>query len=324
VLDSVAWFGEKLGVKLKPRSEHVVAGAAAAAAFLLIALLIWSLSQQSRRYERDAANRSYQYARIAEQQITRRCVLAAQPESAECIEQAKQAAREYQRKEQDLAAQKTAAWWTTIAGAAAVFAAALSVLGVFLIWRTLHHTRLAARATQRMAFDTPVAIQAAVEANVAMREANETARDTARRQLRAYVSAHEVHILQPLVVGKIFKLQIDLYNSGETPAHEVIQKYAMIGVVAGNDPSFEFPAMQNEPSISTIGSNGKSQIYPQGASAVTQDVFDNVMAERIIIYIFGLIEYRDVFSEAHKTAFRVRYDPNGPGFLFTKVGNDSD
>ena len=81
--------------------------------------------------------------------------------------------REEQRSESDLQAQRDMAKWAMWMFFAALATTVLTTIGVFLIWRTLLHTRNAAKATERMAFDTAVAVQAAVEANNEMRSANE-------------------------------------------------------------------------------------------------------------------------------------------------------
>jgi len=121
-------------------AANLVLGALSVA---LLVLLLWQGFSESRKYEREAFDRSYQYARNAEREIAKRCVPPVTTDGPRCAEEAKEAAREYQRKEQDLAAQRVSAWWTSVMGAAAIFGAVLSALGVFLVWTTFRETRKA-------------------------------------------------------------------------------------------------------------------------------------------------------------------------------------
>jgi hypothetical protein len=103
-------------------------------------------------YEHNASNASTHYAENAEKLIADTCRPLAAANQRKCIDQAEQSARENQRVEQDLAAQKVTAWWTKIMGVAALIGMALSAVGVFLVYTTFHETRqanLLSKAQQR-------------------------------------------------------------------------------------------------------------------------------------------------------------------------------
>jgi hypothetical protein len=123
------------------KREVVINAALGVVSILISALLIIVFSQRSIRYEREATDRSYDYARDAERQIAVHCRASIAADRANCVNKAVQTAREYQREEQDLAAQKVSAWWTKIMGAAAVAGVILSAFGVFLVWRTFRAAR---------------------------------------------------------------------------------------------------------------------------------------------------------------------------------------
>jgi len=120
-----------------------------AAAIVVTALLIVAVSRESSGYEREASDRSYQYARNAERQIAAYCGPRIAGDPAKCKDEAAQAAREYQRKEQDLAAQKVTAWWTAVMGGAAVAGVILSAFGIFLVYRTFRTTQEANALTRQ-------------------------------------------------------------------------------------------------------------------------------------------------------------------------------
>ncbi|MFC3579023.1 hypothetical protein [Sphingomonas hylomeconis] len=105
--------------------------------------LITDLTFVSRSYERYASNASNFYRDDAEHEIRDTCRQLAPELEKECIRKAEAAARENQRSEQDLSAQKVTAWWTQIMGGAALIGMALSAIGVALVWTTFRETQRA-------------------------------------------------------------------------------------------------------------------------------------------------------------------------------------
>lgn len=69
-----------------------------------------------------------------------------------------EAADNHRRAEADLEAQQTMAKWTRLMGIAAVLGVGLSIVGVYLIWRTWHATRGAAD-TSRKTYDAFIAAE---------------------------------------------------------------------------------------------------------------------------------------------------------------------
>lgn len=167
------------------------------ASLIVAAAIIFLLSEQSGRYERDAADRARHYARDAESKIASECRIRVPDDAADCVDQAVDSARENQRKEQDLAAQWVTAWWTKVTGGAAVFGVILSAFGIFLVWRTF-------RATS---------------------ESNAIASATADTDLRPwleidpFVDVHDTFTLTDRLTNVSFKLTIK--NIGKTPAKDV-------------------------------------------------------------------------------------------------------
>lgn len=112
--------------------------------------LFSALSWHSTSLENEAAQRTNIHAQNAENRIERVCLSPiAEPD---CVEDARQAQRENEREEQDLAAQKVTAWWTKVMGMAALIGMALSAVGVWLVKTTFDETRKAnflSKAQQR-------------------------------------------------------------------------------------------------------------------------------------------------------------------------------
>jgi hypothetical protein len=105
-----------------------------------------NLAAQSDALEQEAANRSSEYRQNAKNRIERVCATALS--KPDCVAEAYQSAREQERMEQDLAAQKVTAWWTKVMGLAALIGMALSAIGVWLVKTTFDETRKANEITK--------------------------------------------------------------------------------------------------------------------------------------------------------------------------------
>jgi hypothetical protein len=101
--------------------------------------LFSTLSWHSTSLENEAAQRTKIHGQNAENRIERVCYSPlAKPD---CVDEARQAQRENEREEQDLAAQKVTAWWTKVMGLAALIGMALSAVGVWLVKTTFDEAR---------------------------------------------------------------------------------------------------------------------------------------------------------------------------------------
>jgi len=191
------------------KRETVINALLGAASLVVSAVLILCLSQESSRYERDATNRAYANARDAERQIAVDCRASVPRDRPDCVNKAVEAARENQRKEQDLAAQWVTAWWTQVTGSAAVVGVILSAFGIFLVWRTFR----------------------------AAREGNEISRQAMTAENRAWIEIGELSHEDLRLEGDQIrmKLTFKMMNVGNTVALNVSGHAALIP-----DP-FAFP-----------------------------------------------------------------------------------
>lgn len=106
-------------------------------------LLIKDLSTVDSAYRHAASDASVKYESDAQAYIKESCLSPTGLRENDCSAKAKEAAREGQRKEQDLAAQNVTAWWTKVMGVAALIGMALSAVGVWLVKTTFDETRKA-------------------------------------------------------------------------------------------------------------------------------------------------------------------------------------
>lgn len=91
--------------------------------------------------QREAAGAVHHYQRDADRQIAGHCPRTPGPVRTECVNQRREAAREKQREEYSLGAQKVAAYWTRLMGIAALVGVLLSAVGIYLIFKTFEETR---------------------------------------------------------------------------------------------------------------------------------------------------------------------------------------
>lgn len=134
------------------RSSFVAVGAIAFFLALLamaVGAVYWGLSKQI-EYEWQAERNEAQYTGRTYGPERDSCVWLPAQDQANCIADAANKAREYQRSEQDLVAQRTMAVWTFIMGSAAIVGVFLSAFGVFLVWTTFNATREANRIAREV------------------------------------------------------------------------------------------------------------------------------------------------------------------------------
>ena len=107
-----------------------------------LTLIAWGLAETS-KYQRQADYRANDYAEYSREKVGKSCVGPLTVNQADCVEQARKEARENQRDEQDLVAQRQSALWAYVMAVAAVIGMALSAVGVFLVYTTFDATRKA-------------------------------------------------------------------------------------------------------------------------------------------------------------------------------------
>jgi hypothetical protein len=237
--------------------------------------LIRDLSTVDAAYRNSAANASIKYHRDAEAYVKESCITSTGLREVDCATKADEAAREGQRKEQDLAAQNITAWWTKVMGIAALIGMALSAVGVWLVKTTFDETR----------------------------KANQIARETMRRQLRAYIGIHKF-----IWRGELgdFRLKIQWKNTGQTPAHGV-HTWADCMVTDSPLPEshiFQIPPKREDDWPSSVGLN--SPIAAKTLTSLTPDIVMNSTKGMCYIYAWGRVDYTDVFGDARYCEVAVR------------------
>jgi hypothetical protein len=126
----------------KRSSNRLVAVACVALiGFAVAGLVIWWGNSKQAEYERDAYEHGAEYARDTYGPEHNACIILPTENQPNCISEANNKARDYERNEQDLVAQRASAIWAFLMGSAAIIGMVLSAFGVFLVWTTFQATR---------------------------------------------------------------------------------------------------------------------------------------------------------------------------------------
>jgi hypothetical protein len=138
---------------------------------------------------------------------------------------------------------------------------------------------------------------------------------TAKKQLRAYLSGTNGKLV--FLPGHTFRTEVELRNSGPTPARGV--RWAITGLIvpANQPPNFtdpEFSPGKHSIAPNTHWTAGYEFIDPKPTEADIQAV----LKDEKWVYVWGHAEYTDIFRQPQTLKFRyrnaiksVRFAPDG-------------
>jgi hypothetical protein len=153
------------------------------------------------------------------------------------------------------------------------------------------------------------------------------AKDTEETQLKAYVGVVGIGLQcgtcdqanwspgQPLLADKDAVLILS-QNGGKTPAYDTVAGVGWYPTTHGGQlpADFAFPDHKRDPTMRSIDS--RSELLPGQQMTHSEkfgadDVTDVWRARRkdIDLFLYGHIDYRDVFGKCHTTPFCGRYEP---------------
>jgi len=158
-----------------------------------------------------------------------------------------------------------------------------------------------------------------------------------RRELRAYVLPESAGILDGSTVNPPQPQRIDfpfaamlIKNGGRTPAYGVLSWW-QIAVIPVKDEQNSLPVIppMREAYSNTLGGGGTFHKTLWMDRPLTQQEITDIQIGVRAIYIYGRIEYRDVFKKKRYTNFRLHYSgqwpPSGNSFFgFSERGNDAN
>jgi hypothetical protein len=175
-----------------------------------------------------------------------------------------------------------------------LFVAALIQIGLFA-WQL--------RLLKRAGDDTGIAVKAATKAAIAAEKTLKTTQDTAKKQLRAYLGVIDFGVtVAPGDHGThIFQVFVEVRNTGQTPAHKVVQ--TITAEIANVDEPMLFPAQ--------VAHQGSHPLAPSAQMTVRYDLYDiaapellAIRAGKKVLHVWGNASYLDIYGDTQLLEFR--------------------
>lgn len=254
-----------------------------------------------------------QYTQEARRQIKQECMVAPRPERDRCAQAIQDRAREQQRREYEVEAQRNSAVWNEAMGEAAIQGLPFAAMTVILIFAAFllqaHANRHAVEAFGQAREDAQSAASAAEKG---VRAANRTAaaaakqikisEDTAYRELRAYIGLRTsiTRISSGLIKGRIM-----VKNAGQTPARFKLYIGTWIGPfpLPALPPDAPAPNLfeQHNPFVNARGFESIDWFHPTHNHG-TADEIDAWVANPTgkLLYIFGRVEFTDLMKRTNR------------------------
>ena len=201
------------------------------------------------------------------------------------------------REQDDLNAQKEMARWAKPLFWAAFAQAVLSAVGIGLIFVTFLETRKAAKSAEDIV---------------------EVTRTSAERQLRAYLHAGQLQVVN-MLPGKVPHVVFGLKNAGQTPAYDV--SLSFVAFASANPDDVRIFGVTTSPTRKMRlhfgpGQAGNNIGTLEGMNFLGSEDIHAFVRREWGIGIAGYVTYRDTFKRVRRTVFRghaigTRPDENG-------------
>jgi hypothetical protein len=144
---------------------------------------------------------------------------------------------------------------------------------------------------------------------------------------RAYVSVDKGSLLKELKVGEPVNATVNFVNKGNTPALKVKTR-GSIGFTADqiSEPMQPIPGDVNDPqSTAVIAKDGAMYAGFEGAVPLDEQGMELFNQKKLRLYIWGVIEYEDMFGKPHKTSFCFTHPPEpGISLEVCPINNTAD
>lgn len=242
-----------------------------------------------------------------------------------------QSATERQQTKDDLEAQESMALWAKWMFIAAAITTLITGLGILLIWRTLIHTRRAAKyagvaarqarkatiASEDMAKDASKSTKAAIDASSAAIEANKIAVIGQKNSLRAYVVIElETGNVSP---DKEIIFNCTAINRGQTMAKNfafagcaIVRnadwKWDSDNVVSVSSGQLEKDVIEGAKQSITLHREQKIQVcMDMDGKTLPGEVYDNIKKGEACVFARGVGTYEDVFGDIHETHISIEF-----------------
>jgi hypothetical protein len=209
-------------------------------------------------------------------------------------------------------------WDTWFPDSLSLYTLALVVFTAVLAFGGLYQLR----ALERAELISAEAANAAKDSADAAKKAVELSDKTAERQLRAYIYIDEAHMVSH-GDNEFWRAQVVFKNFGQTPAYGVVTPTDFYRSVSSTTYDFQEPPADLSLTPNDWGPGQKISVFAKSDQAFTKEEADRFRNESWVIFIQGVIKYKDAFGNERRTNFRLKYHPDGT-FDTHGDGNKSD
>jgi hypothetical protein len=151
--------------------------------------------------------------------------------------------------------------------------------------------------------------------------------ESSRMDNRAWITSHGISF-EDIVPGKTPKFNVFVINSGKSPAFTGIN--TLIKVFDSSDEK-GLDAELAKPWLDESGGN-HAIMYPgqelrvsiEGEEAISGETLAQIKLGSKILYIIGVIPYRDIYGVSHRTKFCLSIKGPDLQSLFARKGNSAD
>jgi hypothetical protein len=161
-------------------------------------------------------------------------------------------------------------------------------------------------------------------------DAAKSSADALTKSERAWLGPTRAEIsgLLPIPPGPPIYFEVFIVNSGRTPALKVQTNIMARSFPIGTEFVAEYP-----PSLNALPHYGGSAVVQprmeiflrtQPTPPITQEMIDALRSSQIVFYIYGKIDYEDVFERSHHTTFCYFLHPTLDRMSACKTYNTAD
>jgi hypothetical protein len=128
------------------------------------------------------------------------------------------------------------------------------------------------------------------------------ARESSERQLRAYVHIEDI-VMSEMNSGYDAIIQVIIRNYGQTPARWITNTYQCLPMVRPTEPGFTLNAQQTA-ELGDLAPTQKTYSTFPYPYALWQSIKTDISTKTTTFYVFGRIDYRDVFERPRWSEYR--------------------
>lgn len=221
-------------------------------------------------------------------------------------------------------------WWKlTFADALTILFMCAVAIFTFLLWRSTDKLwAVSQRQAQSMETSNQtnyIIAHAAEESAKAASDTVKSMNDIAERQLRAYMSIDKIERTDDSSQLGIPEFNIEIINTGQTPAYEVKINFWLSFREYPLELELEKPEITTFTSKGTFGTGQPGHSEIKFSRPITIDDIQMMNRGKGAFYIYGEIQYRDVFLKQWHTKFVFCYlgEKAMPKIQIYKDGNEA-